>query len=156
MPFAGLHQLLLPFLNSLDRLPKPQRRALETAFGVVEDEAPDLFVIGLATLGLVSETAAEEPLLLVVDDAQWLDRSSSEVLAFVTRRPEMEPVLLLFAVRDEPGSSVDHAHLPELCLAGVGCKNSIVMLRRVRIRGSDRRAGRAGPLGVSTASRPLR
>jgi predicted ATPase len=119
LAFAGLHQLLLAFLKGLDRLPKPQRRALQTALGVAEDEAPDLFLVGLATLGLVAETAAEAPLLLVVDDAQWLDRSSSDVLAFVARRLDMEPVILLFAVREGTGSAVDDADVPELRLAGL-------------------------------------
>ncbi|HYX76247.1 MAG TPA: ATP-binding protein, partial [Gaiellaceae bacterium] len=83
LAFAALHKLLLPLLGGLDRLPDPQRGALETAFGIAEGEAPDLFLIGLATLGLVGERAAETPLLFVVDDAHWLDRPSAEVLQFV-------------------------------------------------------------------------
>src|SRR4029079_18811832 len=63
LAFAGLHQLLLPLLGRLDLLPDPQRRALETAFGIAEGEAPDLFLIGLATLGLLAERSAETPLL---------------------------------------------------------------------------------------------
>jgi DNA-binding CsgD family transcriptional regulator len=128
LAFAGLHQLLLAFLKGLDRLPRPQRRALETAFGVAEDEAPDLFLIGLATLSLVAETATEAPLLLVVDDAQWLDRSSSDVLAFVARRLEMEPAILLFAVREGMRSGVDQADLPELRLAGLNEPNARALL----------------------------
>ena len=71
LAFAGLHQLVLPLLGGLDLLPDPQRQALESAFGIAEGDAPDLFLIGLATLGLVAERAAETPLLLVVDDAHW-------------------------------------------------------------------------------------
>jgi DNA-binding CsgD family transcriptional regulator len=121
LAFAGLHLLLLPFLGSLDRLPDPQRNALETAFGIAEGpaEAPDLFLIALATLGLVTEAATESPLLLVVEDAQWLDRPSAEALAFVARRLEMEPVLALFAVREGVPSGVDGAGLPELRLSGL-------------------------------------
>src|SRR5689334_12512925 len=83
LAFAGLHQLVLPLLGGLDLLPDPQRQALESAFGIAEGDAPDLFLIGLATLGLVAERAAETPLLFVVDDAHWLDRPSVEVLGFV-------------------------------------------------------------------------
>src|SRR5262249_57788514 len=84
-----------------------------------EGDAPDVFLIGLAALGLVSEREGEAPLLLVVEDAHWLDRSSAEVLAFVARRLEMEPVILFFAVRGGVPSGLDEADLPELVLAGL-------------------------------------
>jgi DNA-binding CsgD family transcriptional regulator len=119
LAFAGLHQLLLPLLGRLDLLPDPQRQALETAFGIAEGDAPDLFLIGLATLGLVAERSAETPLLFVVDDAHWLDRPSSEVLGFVARRVESDPAVLLFAVREGLPSCFDDADLPELPLAGL-------------------------------------
>ena len=115
LPFAGLHQLLLPSLGLLTRLPAPQRDALEMGFGLGSHRGvSDVFLIGLATLGLISELAAETPVLLVVDDAQWLDRSSARVLAFVARRLEMEPALLLLAVRDGVPNDVDEAGLAEL------------------------------------------
>ncbi|HEX6702479.1 MAG TPA: AAA family ATPase [Gaiellaceae bacterium] len=117
--FAGLHQLLLPLLDRLDLLPDPQRRALEAAFGIAQGDAPDLFLIGLATLGLVAERAAERPLLFLVDDAHWLDRPSSEVLGFVARRVESDPAVLLFGVREGLPSAFDGADLPELRLAGL-------------------------------------
>jgi AAA ATPase domain len=101
--FAGLHQLLLPFLEGRDRLPRPQRRALETAIGLGEGDARDPFLVGLAALGLLTEADAKRPLLFLVEDAQWLDVPSSEVLGFVARRLELEPVVVLFAVRE--GSS---------------------------------------------------
>jgi DNA-binding CsgD family transcriptional regulator len=119
LAFAGLHQLLLPLLGGLDVLPDPQRGALETAFGIAEGDAPDLFLIGLATLGLVAEWAAETPLLFVVDDAHWLDRPSAEVLQFVARRVESDPAVLLFAVREGVPSCFDDADLSELPLAGL-------------------------------------
>jgi DNA-binding CsgD family transcriptional regulator len=119
LAFAGLHQLLLPLLGGLDLLPDPQRRALEAAFGIAEGDAPDLFLIGLATLGLVAERAAETPLLFVVDDAQWLDRPSLEVLQFVARRIESDPVVLLFAVREGVPSLFDDSDLSELPVAGL-------------------------------------
>ena len=119
LAFAGLHQLLLPLLGGLTLLPEPQRRALESAFGIAEGDAPDLFLIGLATLGLVAERAAETPLLFVVDDAHWLDRPSVQVLEFVARRIESDPAVLLFAVREGLPSSFEDADLPELPLAGL-------------------------------------
>src|SRR5690242_7258747 len=112
LAFAGLHQLLLPLLGLLDLFPDPQRRALEMAFGVAEGDAPDLFLISLATLGLVAERSAETPLLFVVDDAHWLDRASTEVLGFVARRVESDPAVLLFGVREGLANSFDDAHLP--------------------------------------------
>jgi DNA-binding CsgD family transcriptional regulator len=117
--FAGLHQLLLPFLEARDRLPEPQRRALETALGLADGEAPDPFLVGLAALRLLTEAEAKRPLLLVIDDAQWLDVPSAEVLAFVARRLELEPVLVLFAVREGIASVVDELGLSELHLGGL-------------------------------------
>jgi DNA-binding CsgD family transcriptional regulator len=128
LAFAGLHQLLLPLLGRLDLLPDPQRQALDTAFGIAEGVAPNLFLIGLATLGLVAERAAETPILFVVDDAQWLDRPSSEVLGFVARRIESDPAALLFSVREGLPSSFDDAALPQLTLAGLDQDASNVLL----------------------------
>src|SRR6476619_3608284 len=128
LAFAGLHQLLLPLLGRLDALPDPQRQALETAFRIAEGDAPDLFLIGLATLGLVAERSAGAPLLFVVDDAQWLDRPSSEVLAFVARRVESDPAVLLFGIREGLPSSFDDAALPELPLCGMDQDASTALL----------------------------
>jgi DNA-binding CsgD family transcriptional regulator/propanediol dehydratase small subunit len=126
--FAGLHQLLLPLLGGLELLPDPQRRALEAAFGIAEGDAPDLFLIGLATLGLVAERAADTPLLFVVEDAHWLDRPSAEVLQFVARRIESDPAVLLFAVREGVASCLDDADLSELPLAGLDEESSNALL----------------------------
>ena len=116
LPFAALHQLCAPMLDRLERLPKPQRDALSAAFGLVSGDAADRFFIGLAVLTLVSEAAAEKPLLCVVDDAQWLDDASANALAFVARRLGAESVGMLFAVREmtEPFSG-----LPELVVEGL-------------------------------------
>src|SRR5246127_2757537 len=84
--FAGLHQLLGPLLDGLDRLPGPQRAALRLAFGLSEGPPPDRFLVGLATLTLLTDAAASRPVLCVVDDGQWLDSASAEVLGFVARR----------------------------------------------------------------------
>jgi DNA-binding CsgD family transcriptional regulator len=141
LAFAGLHQLLLPLLDGLDLLPDPQRRALETAFGIAEADAPDLFLIGLAALGLVAERTAETPLLFVVEDAHWLDRPSSEVLKFVARRVDSDPALLLFAVREGVSSSFDDAGLPELRVAGLdpGASNALLDLGAATLPADVRR-----------------
>jgi len=102
LAFASLHLLCAPLLDRLERLPGPQRDALGIAFGLREGGAPDRFLVGLAVLTLLSEVAEERPLLCVVDDAQWLDRASAQVLAFAARRLLAEPVGLVFAAR-EPG-----------------------------------------------------
>ena len=86
LPFAGLHRLCAPLLDRLERLPEPQRRALETTFGLREGAVPDRFFVGLAVLSLLSEAARDRPVLCAVDDMQWLDRASAEVLGFVARR----------------------------------------------------------------------
>ncbi len=99
LAFASLHQLCAPMLDRLDRLPGPQRQALEIVFGVSAGAAPDRFLVGLAVLGLLSEVAEERPLLWVVDDAQWLDHASALTLAFVARRLLAEPVGIVFAAR---------------------------------------------------------
>src|ERR1700732_4171708 len=83
LPFAGLHQLCGPMLGGLGRLPPPQRDALGTAFGLSSGPQPDRFLIGLAVLSLLSDTAEERPLLCLIDDAQWLDRFPAQVLAVV-------------------------------------------------------------------------
>src|SRR4051794_36100577 len=100
LPFAGLHQLLWPVIDQLDTLAAPQRHAVLAAFGMTERDTPDLFLIALATLNVLSEVATTAPVVIVVEDAHWLDRSTIEVLAFVARRLDTEPILLLGAVRD--------------------------------------------------------
>ena len=100
LPFAALHQLCAPMLGGLAALPEPQERALRVAFGLATGPAPDRFVVGLAALSLLAEYAAARPLVCLVDDAQWLDEFSSQVLGFVGRRLLAESALLLFAVRE--------------------------------------------------------
>jgi DNA-binding CsgD family transcriptional regulator len=116
LPFASLHQLCAPLLDRLEQLPRPQRDALEIVFGLTAGPAPDRFLVGLAVLSLVSEVAEQRPLLCVVDDAQWLDRTSALTLAFVARRLLAEPVGLVFAAR-EPGDEL--LQLPELEVRGL-------------------------------------
>jgi hypothetical protein len=111
LAYAGLHQVCASLLDRLDRLPTPQRHALEIAYGLSAGGAPDRFLVGLAVLSLLSEAADERPILCLIDDAQWLDRASALTLAFVARRLLAERVGVVFAAR-EPGGEL--AHLPEL------------------------------------------
>jgi hypothetical protein len=130
LPFAGLHQLCGALLDGLERLARPQRDALETAFGLSSGDQPDRFLISLATLSLMSDVAEESPLLCLVDDAQWLDRSSAQVLAFVARRLQAEAVLLLFGVRD-PADPDELARLPDLRLVGLSNASARKLLASV-------------------------
>jgi DNA-binding CsgD family transcriptional regulator len=116
LAFAALHQLCAPMLDRLEQLPPPQRDALRTAFGVSPGRAPDLFFVGLAVLSLLSDVAEERPLICLVDDEQWLDRASTQALAFVARRLEAESVGLVFAARAQ---NEDLAGLPELVVEGL-------------------------------------
>src|SRR5689334_11569902 len=116
LAFAVLHQLCAPMLDRLERLPAPQRDALRTAFGLSAGPAPDRFLIGLAALGLLSEVAGDRPLVCIVDDEQWLDSASAQVLAFVARRLGAESVGLVFGARVPTG---DLAGLPELVIRGL-------------------------------------
>ena len=117
LPFAGIHQLCAPMLARLDALPQPQRDALRVALGLASGQVPDRFLVGLAVLGLLSAVAEERPLLCLVDDAQWLDAASGQVLGFVARRLLAESVAIVVAVR-EPSARHDFDGLPELLLAG--------------------------------------
>jgi DNA-binding CsgD family transcriptional regulator len=116
LPFAGLHQLLHPLLGHLNELPPPQRAALEAAFGMTDAAAPDLFLIALATLDLLSDAAARSPLLLIAEDAQWLDRPTTDALVFVARRLDVDPIVLLIALREGCDDPFEAAALPELRL----------------------------------------
>ena len=116
LAFAGLHQLCAPTLGRAGHLPVPQRDALQTAFGQASGPPPDRFLVGLAVLSLLSEVAGQQPLICLVDDAQWLDSASAQALGFVARRLAADPVGLVFASR-EPGAEL--AGLPELEIGGL-------------------------------------
>jgi DNA-binding CsgD family transcriptional regulator len=130
LPFAALQQLCGRMLDRLGRLPDPQREALEVAFGLRTGAAPDRFLVSLAVLGLLSEGAAEQPLLCLVDDAQWLDQASAQALAFVARRLDAESVALLFGTRDL-GPGGDLAGLNEMVLAGLADADARALLASV-------------------------
>ena len=128
LAFAGLHQLLAPVLDHLEDLPVPQREALRTAFGLSAGPAPDRFLVGLAVLGLVSEVAAERPLICVIDDEHWLDRASIQALGFAARRLATDPVGLVFAARV---TGAELAGLPELAVEGLGEEDARALLDSV-------------------------
>jgi len=130
LAFSGLGQLCAPMLDRIDRLPEPQRDALRTAFGLAGGAAPDRFFVGMAVLGLLSDAADEEPLVCLVDDAQWLDQASAQALAFVARRLVAESVALIFAVR-EPSDEQNFAGLPQLVVGGLGEEDAQALLASV-------------------------
>jgi DNA-binding CsgD family transcriptional regulator len=119
LPFAGLHQLLRPVLPRAERLPVRQRAALLSAFGMSDEAPSELFLIGLATLELISDAAEDLPVLLAIEDAHWVDEPSCSVLAFAARRLAAEAAVMLITVRDGPATLFDDAGLPELRLAGL-------------------------------------
>src|SRR5262245_29695960 len=130
LPFAGLHQLCAPLLDRLGALPEPQQLALRIALGLETGDPPDRFLVALAALTLLAEVAAERPVLCLVDDAQWLDAASAQVLGFVARRLLAESVAVVFAVR-EPTDERDLAGLPAMALAGLDDENSRALLTTV-------------------------
>ncbi|WP_219339791.1 ATP-binding protein [Luteimonas salinisoli] len=127
--FAALHQLCVPLLDRAAALPDPQQAALGVAFGIRDGAAPDRFLVGLATLNLLAEVAEEGPLLCLVEDAQWLDQASAQVLAFVARRLVAERIALVFALRDPTDRDVrPFVDLPGLRLDGLGQKDARTLL----------------------------
>jgi DNA-binding CsgD family transcriptional regulator len=127
LAFAGLHALCAPMLNRLGHLPTPQREALSTAFGLSAGPPPDRFLVGLAVLSLLADAAEEQPLMCIVDDAQWLDRVSAQTIAFVARRLLAERVGLVFA-RRESGDEDALEGLPELMIEGLAADEARLLL----------------------------
>jgi DNA-binding CsgD family transcriptional regulator/tetratricopeptide (TPR) repeat protein len=127
LPFAGLHQLCAPLLAQVEILPGPQRNALRVALGLMSGDAPDRFLVALATLSLLGEAAQKRPLLCLVDDAQWFDAASGQVFGFVGRRVLAESLLMLFAFR-EPAKDLHLAGLPELRLHGLADADARALL----------------------------
>jgi predicted ATPase len=117
--FAGLHQVLHPILEGMDDLPAPQRGALRSAFGMDQGDAPDIFLVALAALELLSDSAAKVPLAVIVEDAQWLDQPTVDAMTFVAKRVQEEPILFLFALWEGFDSPLAQAGLPEMALAGL-------------------------------------
>src|SRR5262245_35189808 len=127
LAFAGLHQLCAPMLSHLKDLPGPQCDALGTAFGLRAGAAADRFLVGLAVLSLLSEVAEERPLVCVMDDAQWLDRASAQVLGFVARRLLAESVAMVSAVRS-PSEDQKLGSLPVMVIGGLSDADARALL----------------------------
>ncbi len=138
LAYGGLHQLCAPCLDRLERLPGPQRDALGSAFGLSAGGAPDRFMVGLAVLNLLADVAEDQPLLCLVDDAQWLDSVSAQTLAFVARRLLAERVALVITIR-ESSDDVEFADLPGLVIGGLSAADAGELLDSVIKGPVDRR-----------------
>ncbi|MCO5994136.1 helix-turn-helix transcriptional regulator [Actinoallomurus rhizosphaericola] len=144
IPFAGLHQLLRPVLDRASALIPRQRQALSAAFGMAEGVAPEMFSVGLASLELISGLADDSPVILVIDDVQWIDRPSGEVLAFIANRLGAERVVMALAVREGHDTVLNDAGLPELPLTKLDDDAATALL-----------AARAPELGEAVRDRVL-
>jgi DNA-binding CsgD family transcriptional regulator len=151
--FAGVHQLLLPLLGGMDRLPPPQRRALGVAFGELGAPPADPFLVGLAVLTLLTDTAEEHPVLCVVDDAQWLDEESSDILSFVARRLLADRVAMLFAIRETAEPDPHLQALPGLRITGLPPQDAHELLETSISQPID--AGVAEHVVAETGGNPL-
>ena len=145
IPFAALYELLRPALDHLDRLATPQREALEGALALRPARAQDRFAVGAATLGLLAAYCEDSPLLVLVDDAQWIDGSSADALLFAFRRLIADPIAVLLAVREGEPSLVDGADLPTHHLAGLDRADTAELVGRLH--------GTEAPLGESVIER---
>jgi DNA-binding CsgD family transcriptional regulator len=130
LPFAGIHQLCATMLGRLDSIPAPQRDALSVALGLAAGEVPERFLVGLAVLSLLAAVAEERPLLCLVEDAQWLDGASSQILGLVARRVRAESVAIVLVMR-EPAVEHNFRGLPELRLEGLPEHDAGALLRSV-------------------------
>jgi hypothetical protein len=128
LPFAGLHQLFRPLRFRVAGLPAAQRAALDAAFGLGQDPAPERFQIAMAVLDLLGEVATDAPLLVLAEDAQWLDRPTTEVLAFVARRLQSDPIVLLAAVREGYPSPLVDAGLLQHRIGGLAPAEAMTLL----------------------------
>jgi hypothetical protein len=157
LAFAGLHQLCAPLLDRVGQLPAPQRDALQVAFGLAEGDSPDRFLLGLAVLTLLAELADAHPLACLIDDAQWLDRASTQVLAFVARRAGADRLALVFSVR-EPSEECELVGLPELAISPLAERDArLVLGAAIRGRLDDRvrdryPRGAGEPVGATAAA----
>ena len=157
--FAALHQVCAAVPRHLDHIPAPQRDALLIAFGEREGPTPDPFLIGLAVLGLLSEAADRLPLLLLIDDQQWLDRASARVLAFIARRLVAERIGMVFATRAVGEELTD---LPQVAVGRLNAHDSRTLLLSVldspldgRIRDQIIAEARGNPLALVEVPRML-
>jgi DNA-binding CsgD family transcriptional regulator len=152
LPFAGIHQLCGTMLDRLDALPAPQRDALSVALGLAAGDVPDRFLVGLAVLSVLAVVAEERPLLCLIEDAQWLDAASRQIVGLVARRVRVESVAIVVAVR-EPGVVEDFDGLSELRLEGLPEQDAGALLRSVVTGRLDSRVG--DRLVAETGGNPL-
>jgi len=148
IPFAALLELLRPALAMLDRIPEPQAVALEGALALRRGPAQERFAVGAATLSLLAAYAEEGPVLILVDDAHWLDGSSAQALLFAFRRLVADPIAVLIAVREGDPSLLDGADLPTLRLAGLTSGEAATLLHGLTPAAAERLHG-------ATAGNPL-
>jgi len=133
IPFAGLAELLGPTLSALDRIPAPQATALAGALALGPARPQDRFAIGAATLSLLSASAEEKPVALLVDDAHWLDRASAEALLFAARRLLADRIALVLTVREGQPSVLDGSDLRVLTVAGLGRSDAAELLSQADV-----------------------
>ena len=135
LPFAGIHQLCATMLDRVDALPASQRDALNISLGLTTGVVPDRLLVGLAVLGLLAAAAEDRPLLCLVEDAQWLDAASSQILGLVARRARAESVAIVFAVRDSGSERPTHDldGLPDMHLQGLTDEDARALLDGVEI-----------------------
>jgi DNA-binding CsgD family transcriptional regulator len=150
LPFAALHQLCAPILPFAEHLPDVQREAIAVAFGVSSGPAPDPFLIGLAVLGLLSDAAEQQPLVCIIDDAQWLDRASAKALTFAARRVLAEKIAVVFAARE---LDAELAALPGLQLGPLAHRDARDLMRSVMPGPIDERV--LERLVIETQGNPL-
>lgn len=157
IPFAGLFELLRPALAMIAQIPRPQADALEGALALRPSRGEDRFAIGAATLSLLAAYAEHAPLLVVVDDAHWLDGSTANALLFAARRLAADPVAILLAVRQDEPSLLDHADVALLRLGGLDMAASVELLRLQATERMTRSAAvhLAGRLHPETGGNPL-
>ncbi|MEU6586376.1 LuxR family transcriptional regulator [Nocardia sp. NPDC046763] len=161
--YSGLQRLCAPLLSRIDRLPPVQQDALRVAFGLSAGHPPEMLLVGMAVLGLFAETAAETPLLCLIDDAQWLDLMSQRILAFVGRRLDAESVAMIFAERTIEGKCAEElSGLPDLPVYGLADQDARALLdsalpRPVDARVQDRIVAETGgnPLALLELPRNL-
>jgi predicted ATPase len=134
LPFAAVHNMLLPVLDRSDPIPERQKTALLGAFGLGPETAEDRFLISLAVLSILAETAETAPLLCLIDDAEWLDGPSADALTFAARRVQAEGIVILFAARDDPAKPFVAQGLPELRLTGLDpCSAGTMLAERTSV-----------------------
>ena len=124
LAYAALHQILRPSFERISRLPAPQAAALHAAFALTDETVDERFRVSLGVLGLMSETAEDQPVLCIVDDAQWLDQASSDSLLFAARRLQAESVVLLFGARDVSSRPFEARGIDELRLSGLTAQDA--------------------------------